>query len=322
MRNTKFQKTSHILVTGGLGFIGSHVCRELLHRGNRLTIIDHAPTLNQALWGHAIDSGNMQWIQASLLDIPDLDTLLNDVDGVIHLAAQTSPAFSVEQPLHSLQQNVASFLLVLEALRNQQVHQGNVIPLVFASSAAVYGDQNGNPCTESIAHMVPRPMSPYGLEKLTMEHYADLYTRLHGCCIVALRLFNVYGPGQPPESAYSGVISKFIRAVQTGSGVDIFGDGLQRRDFIHVQNVAQTLIRGLDLKQSGVFNIATGNSVTLLDVCAMLEKLSGKPLAKRWHTKRLGDIAVSVANIQRARKAGLLPETLEPFQNGLASLLF
>lgn len=221
------------LVTGGAGFIGSHMVSELVRRGEQVRVLDNFATGKRA---------NLRAVQDKVIvheaDICDLERIRRyfaGVDYVIHLAALPSVARSVADPVESNLINISGTVNVLVAARDAQVKR-----LVFAASAAAYGDNPVSPRAESL---LPSPLSPYALQKVAGEHYCRVFTRLYGLATVALRFFNIFGPRQDPTSPYTGVLSKFITAYLRGDPPTVFGDGEQSRDFTYVENVVDAALR-------------------------------------------------------------------------------
>ena len=295
-----------VLITGGAGFIGSHTADMLLEQGIPVRVLDDFSTgFRKNLKDHPL-------LDVRVGDIRDAAAVASaeaGVSHVLHLAAQVSVAESVENPRASMDRNIAGFVNVLEEARKLNIRR-----VVFASSAAVYGAH----ASEGTAREdgVPNPSSPYGLEKLTDEHYGQLYDRLYGLPTLALRYFNVYGPRQPSNSSYSGVISAFAGRLRKGEDLDIFGDGLQTRDFVFVRDVATANVRALFASATGTMNIASGTSHTLLEVVSALSEVSGTVPRYQFRDGRPGDIRHSSADISRALKLLDLPCT--PLKEGLS----
>lgn len=276
-----------ILVTGGAGFIGSHTVRRLQAEGHRLRVVDDLSAGRRENLPPDVELRVMD-----VLDEAALRAAMEGQDACLHLAAQVSVQRSLQQPLASANRNILGFVAVLEAARHAGVGR-----VVHASSAAVYGDAAQLPISES---QPPAPLSPYGLEKLVNEQYAALYRRTYGMRVLGLRYFNVFGPGQSPDSPYAGVIARFIDGCRSSEGVQLFGDGLQSRDFIHVEDVARANALALAGDACGVLNIARGQSVSLLDILAGLDGLCGRPVERRQLPERAGDIRHSLAAVTQA----------------------
>lgn len=297
-----------VLVTGGCGFIGSWTTRLLVSKGISVRILDD---LSSGQLSRISDLQYVVFRKGSVLCDNDLMEVMDGVDAVIHLAAQVSVTTSIESPLISQQTNIEGFLRVLEACRKL-----NIPRLVYASSAAVYGVNSKLPLDETSQ---VSPISPYGLEKLVNEQYAELYGALHGVSALGLRYFNVFGPGQDPSSDYAGVISKFLRAAGTDQKITIFGDGLQTRDFIFVKDIAHTNVEAIFSSETGVLNVATGTSTCLLEIVNALDRVSDKKMRVEHLPPRMGDIRNSSANVNALKeRLGVVAQT--SIDEGLASL--
>lgn len=284
-----------LLVTGGAGFIGSHTVDLLLSKNIEVVVIDN---LSSGKLTHLnLFNPNLRFVQGDVRDETLLRKELARCDGVLHLAALPSVPQSIEHPLESLRINTEGFLCVLQAIR----HNHQPVKLVYASSAAVYGNSDVLPCSENAA-LTASPLSPYALEKETNERYATLFEHLFGIKSLGLRYFNVYGTRQDPKSPYSGVISKFISHYKNNEVITVFGDGKQARDFIHVSDVARANVLALESPSCGVMNIATGIPETLLDMLAYLEKAGGRKAEVAFTAARKGDILTSYANVKKAEQ--------------------
>jgi UDP-N-acetylglucosamine/UDP-N-acetyl-alpha-D-glucosaminouronate 4-epimerase len=282
------------LVTGGAGFIGSHIVEELVRRGHAVRVYDNFSTgrhENLASVGEPIDL-----IEADIRDLEALRVALAGADGVIHLAALSSVAFSLADPVASNAVNVGGTVNVLVAARDAGVKR-----VVFAASAAVYGDSPEMPRVET---QEPRPLSPYALTKFAGEHYCQIFTRVFGLETVALRYFNIFGPRQNPDSPYTGVLSKFITAYLRGQTPHIFGDGEQSRDFTHVSNVVDATLRASESPAASgrVINVGVGRSTTLNQTIALLNSIFGCEVRPQYEAERPGDVRESRADIRLARE--------------------
>src|SRR3990167_5065299 len=284
-----------ILVTGGAGFIGSHTVDFLLRQGKQIIVLDNlfSSKLNRLDLQHP----NLEFIEGDVLEYPLVVDLLESCDAVLHLAAIASVQYSIEHLIYSFQVNTQGFLHVLEAIRQAN----RPIRLVYASSAAVYGHTQQMPCCDSTP-LLGELLSPYALQKVNNEEYAKLYAQLHWIKSLALRYFNVYGIGQDPQSPYSGVISRFLDAYHKDAELTIFGDGKQSRDFIHVDDVVKANWLALQSNMSGVFNIATGEAQTLLDLVHYLEMAGNRPAKFHFEPAKSGDIKASYADIRMAEE--------------------
>lgn len=249
-----------------------------------------------------------------MLEYPFLAELIAQCDAVLHLAAIVSVPRSLKQPVLSFQINTQGFLHVLQAVYKS----GRFIPIVHASSAAVYGGQT-TICRDDI-DLSHQALSPYALQKIHAEDYGRLYQQLYGIKSIALRYFNVYGPRQDASSPYSGVISRFLAAYQGNEAITIFGDGLQTRDFIHVSDVARANWLALQSQCAGPFNIATGESHTLLQAIDYINKINRQPLNITFMKAREGDIIHSSASIQKA-ETELGFKFLLPIQDGIQQMI-
>ncbi|MGH9450196.1 MAG: SDR family oxidoreductase [Terriglobia bacterium] len=296
------------LVTGGSGFIGSHVVDELLRRGDRVRVLDNLLTGRRENLDHVRD--RIEFFEWDVRELDKMRPAYEGVDYVIHLAALTSVPRSVADPITSNAINISGTLNVLVAARDAKVKR-----LVFAASAAAYGDSPEFPRVET---QTPRPLSPYGLAKLTGEYYCQLFTRLYGFEAVALRYFNIFGPRQNPYSPYTGVLTLFISSVLQGKALTIFGDGEQSRDFTYVANCVQaTLLACTAPGAAGtVINVGVGEQFTLNRTVAMLGEIIGRDVTAHFGLPRPGDVKHSLADISLARKV-LGFEPLVRYEDGL-----
>ncbi len=301
----------HVLVTGGAGFIGSHLLEQLLADGARCRVLDNLSTGKRDNLPRA---PQLEFIHDDIRDPQAARAAVAGIDAVVHLAAVASVQASIDDPLATHASNFDGTLNLLEAAR-----QAGVRRFVFASSAAVYGDNEELPITETAA---PCPLTPYAVDKLASEYYLQFYARQHGLDATAFRFFNIFGPRQDPSSPYSGVISIFADRLARAAPVTIFGDGLQTRDFVYVGDLAQLLARALTMTTlSGrVINVGRGRQSTLLDLIAALEAISGRRLERNHAPARPGDIRHSCADTALLRQLfGTVPET--DLTTGLAALL-
>jgi UDP-glucose 4-epimerase len=282
------------LVTGGAGFIGSHIADALVARGEEVVVLDDFSSGKPE--NLACVHEQVQVIRGNICDLDVVRRACRGVDFVLHQAARTSVPRSVEDPLETNRINVDGTLNVLLAARDAKVKR-----VVFASSSAVYGETPTLPKTES---MPPVPISPYGVSKYVGELYAQVFGHAYGLENVCLRYFNVFGPRQDASSPYSGVLSKFCTSLLAGQTPAIFGDGQQSRDFTYVENVVQAnlLACEADGVSGMVFNVGTGSRITLNEVLAVLGKIAGERTAPHHLPPRAGDILHSQADISLARK--------------------
>jgi len=302
------------LVTGGCGFIGSHIAESLVEQEQIVIIYDDLSSgYERNITGFR---DKIAFIEADIRDVQALTDAMQGVDYVFHEAAMVSVFDSVERPVENHDINITGTLNVLVAARECGVKR-----VVVASSAAVYGDDPALPKTEE---MIPCPESPYALAKIVNEHYTRVFTNLYGLETVVLRYFNVYGPRQDPGSMYSGVIAKFSDDILAGRNPTVFGDGLQSRDFIFVRDVVEANFLAMNnpnLGKGEVFNIATGRRTSLLNLLDILKDLVvGKDVNLRFKDARRGDVRHSVADITRAqRELGFTPRY--DLREGLGELL-
>lgn len=293
--NSESSRIQRILVTGGAGFIGSHTVDLLLEEGKEVIVLDNLSS--GKLENLNLQDPNLEFIEGNVLEYPYLEELVSGCDAVLHLAAIVSVPESIENPIFSFQVNTQGFLHALQAVYKAP----RQVRLVHASSAAVYGNGDDLPCRDDRPLSSPA-LSPYAIQKIHNEDYANLYARLHGVTSLAMRYFNVYGSRQDPTSPYSGVISRFLEAYKQDKDLTIFGDGLQSRDFIHVSDVAKANVLALKSEYSGVLNIATGKSQTLLELIEYMQ-LAGKKSAKlQFEAERVGDIKNSYASTELAKQ--------------------
>jgi UDP-glucose 4-epimerase len=283
------------LVTGGAGFIGSHVVDALLEEGFRVVVIDNLSTGKLANLNHATGS-RLKFIEADVCDGLFAATydLGARIELVVHLAAQTSVARSMASPLSDARSNYLGTMQVLEYARLVGAKR-----VVFISSSAVYGNVTSVPIGESNP---TAPLSPYGVHKLLGEVLLGYYRDAHGMSVAAFRLFNVYGPRQDPGSPYSGVISVFAKRALANEPLTIYGDGMQSRDFVFVADVVRAIIAAGTQHdtETGVFNIGTGNETTINDLAKTIIDLTGSRSRICYEDRRAGDVHRSLADISSA----------------------
>ncbi|MBL0126164.1 MAG: SDR family oxidoreductase [Flavobacteriales bacterium] len=292
-----------ILVTGGAGFIGSHVCDALLAAGHRVRCMDNFATSKRTNLDHLIGVEAFDPMEGDIRETADCERAMKGVNVVVHLAALGSVPRSIADPISSHAVNLGGFLNVLQAARTAGVQR-----FVFASSSSVYGDSTELPKREE---NIGKPLSPYAITKYGNEVYARLFHRLHGMRTIGLRFFNVFGERQDPEGPYAAAIPRFIKAFLAHSSPQIYGDGLQSRDFTYVANAVEAVQKAVvcaDERAFGqVFNVAYGSRVTLLELVDALRNalVSIDPAVagvKAEHApERGGDIRDSLADITKAR---------------------
>jgi nucleoside-diphosphate-sugar epimerase len=304
------------LVTGGAGFIGSQITEALCRRGARVVVLDNLSlgSLQNLAWKRPGD--DLEFVQGDAGDEALLQKIVPGCDWVFHEAALPSVPLSVAEPVRSNAENLDATVKILVAARDAKVKR-----FLFASSSAIYGDNPVSPKREDLA---PSPLSPYGLQKYASETYAGLFHQLYGLPTVSLRYFNVFGPRQSYNSPYSGAIARFCTAALAGQPPTIFGDGLQSRDFIYVANVVAANLLAAETPAERVagrfFNVAGGQSITLLDLVNELNRLTGRPLTPRFEPPRAGDVRASQANISALQAATGYRVTV-PWQEGLKHTL-
>jgi nucleoside-diphosphate-sugar epimerase len=279
------------LVTGGAGFIGSHLTEELVRRGEQVRVVDSLITGKRHNLAHI---PGVEFIEADLADPAVAQRAVAGVDYVLHQAAIPSVPRSVQDPMTSHRANVDAALNVLIAARDAGVKR-----VVYAGSSSAYGNA---PTLPKVETMPAAPLSPYALQKFMAEEYCRLFTQLYGLETVTTRYFNVFGPRQDPSSPYSGVISLFISALVEGRQPTIYGDGEHTRDFTYVANVVDGVLRACHApKASGeVINVATGGRISLNDLFRTIKDLTGARVAPTYAEPRAGDVKDSQADISKA----------------------
>jgi nucleoside-diphosphate-sugar epimerase len=280
------------LVTGGAGFIGSHLTEELIRRGHRVRVVDSLVTGKRRNLDHV---SGVEFVHGDLADLDVARAAVNGMEFVLHQAAIPSVPRSVTDPLTSNEANITASLNILVAARDAGVKR-----LVYAGSSSVYGDTPTLPKRED---MPTRPLSPYALQKLVGEQYCQLFTRLYGLETVTTRYFNVFGPRQDPGSPYSGVISLFSTALLEGRRPIIYGDGEQTRDFTYVANVVDGVLRAAEAPNVAgeVMNVATGGRISLNELLRVMNRICGTSLEAVHQAPRAGDVHDSQADISKAR---------------------
>ena len=287
--------TGIAVVTGGAGFIGSHIADALTRNGLRVRVIDDLST------GHRENleeiTGDVEFTEGSVADEQLLKKVLDGAELVFHEAAIPSVPRSVEHPRQSHVASVDGTFTLLLAARDQKVRR-----VVYAASSSAYGDQPTLPKKEA---MLPDPLSPYAVAKLVGEYYCQVFARVYGLETISLRYFNVFGPRQDPGSQYSGVVSRFISVLLNNQQPVIYGDGEQSRDFTYIDNVIDANLRAASVTSGfgSVVNVANGQRITLNQLLEELKAIVGKPEVKAdYRDPRVGDVRHSLADISRARE--------------------
>lgn len=300
------------LVTGGCGFIGSHLIERLLAAGHEVRVLDDLSTGKRENLpaGVPVTVGNVA-------DAAAVEAAMAGVDGCFHLAAVASVDRSREAWLETHHANQSGTIAVFDAARRAKAD--GPVPVVYASSAAVYGDNPNMPLNEDAA---TKPLSAYGADKLGCELHARVADGVHGVPTTGFRFFNVFGPRQDPKSPYSGVISIFAGRIVRGESITINGDGEQVRDFVYVKDLVRYLTAAMDKPQAGapVYNVCTGKPTSVNRLAEVLAEISGKPLDRRYGPARAGDIRVSIGDPSRLVAAfGMACET--SLEDGLRDTL-
>jgi len=298
---------AHYLVTGGAGFIGSHLTEELVRRGHQVRVADNLSTGKRSNLDHV---PGVDFLEGDLADLEFAQRAVRECDYVLHEAAMPSVPRSVKDPVSSNRANVDGTLNVLVASRDAGVKR-----LVFAGSSSAYGNTPTLPKQED---MPSSPLSPYALQKVVGEQYLQLFTRLYGLETVSIRYFNVFGPRQDPSSPYSGVISVFASALIENRSPKIYGDGGQTRDFTYVANVVDGVLRACDAPgvSGEVINVATGGRISLNELFRTMRDLVGGSVEPTYEPDRAGDVRDSQADITKARTI-LKYEPIVSFEEGL-----
>jgi UDP-glucose 4-epimerase len=302
-----------VLVTGGAGFIGSHLVEALLAEGRTVRVVDNLATGHRSNLAHL--EGSFEWLEGDLADFEVCSEATRDVTDILHHAAIPSVPRSVLEPLHSHASGATATLNLLEAARRAGARR-----FIFAASSSAYGDTDELPKHEG---MVPNPLSPYAASKLSGEHYVRVYARTMGLDGVSLRYFNVFGPRQDPSSPYSGVISLFARLMGEGRRPTIYGDGSQTRDFTYVANVVRANLLAIKSEHplmGEVLNVGTGRRISLLDLVDAINAALGTRLEPVFEAPRAGDVRDSMASLDRI-KAVLGYEPTVDFEEGLRRTL-
>lgn len=279
------------LITGGAGFIGSHLAEALQERGE-VRVLDNL----RSGYRHNLEGIRHTFVEGSVEDPVILDKVMQGVDFVFHLAALISVPESMEKPLETVAINTAGTLNVLEAARRH-----GVVKVLFASSAAVYGNDPHMPKRED---MLPQPLSPYAVTKLDGEYYCCMYNREGWVRSAVLRFFNVFGPRQDPASKYAAAVPIFINQALTGKDITIFGDGEQTRDFVYVKDVVNALLLLMEKGDGEVFNLSGGGVVSINELACFINDLCGSRSTIVYLPERSGDIKHSAASIKKLQSLG------------------
>ena len=288
------------IVTGGAGFIGSHIVEELAQQ-HEVVILDNLFSGKMENIQSFLKNKNVTFVQESITDLSVLKKNFEGADGIFHEGAIASVPRSIANPLATNEANVTGTLNVLVAARDCGVRK-----VVFASSSSVYGNTPTLPKQED---MTPNPLSPYAVSKLAGEHYLKVFSEIYGFKTVSLRYFNVFGPRQDPKSEYAAVIPRFITKILRHESPTIYGDGGQTRDFSYVKDVVQANIRAMESEAQGVFNVAYCKRIDLNELASLIMEITGITVPLVYEPPRSGDVRDSLADIRRAQEAfGYAPE--------------
>jgi nucleoside-diphosphate-sugar epimerase len=283
------------LVTGGAGFIGSNIAEHLVRQGSSVRVFDNFSSGKRENVRSFADKAEI--IEGDLRDPKSIEHAINGVRFVLHLGAIPSVTRSVEDPWTTGEVNITGTINLLLAARAAGVQR-----VIFTSSSSVYGDAPALPKRED---MPPSPLSPYAVQKTTGEHYCRIFWQLYGLETISLRYFNVFGPRQDPQSQYAAVIPRFITAILNGQSPTIYGDGMQTRDFSHVENVIEANVLACRAPKEALgesFNIACGGRISLLELVSTVNRILGKDIQPKFEAARPGDVRDSQADISKAEK--------------------
>lgn len=305
------------IVTGGAGFIGSHIVEELLLQGHEIVIFDDLFSGKMENIQEFLTDKKVSFVKGSVTDISLLLQVCEGADGIFHEGAIASVPRSIANPSATNEANVTGTLNVLLAARDC-----NVRKVLFASSSSVYGNTPTLPKDEE---MTPNPLSPYAVSKLTGEHYMKVFSEVYGMQTLCLRYFNVFGPRQDPKSEYAAVIPRFITRILKHESPIIYGDGKQTRDFTFVKDVVQANIRAMESDAEGMYNVAYCQRINLIELADVIMEITGISVPLKYEPNRVGDVRDSLAAINRAKdafgyapaytvKTGLM-ETIPWYQN-------
>ena len=285
------------LITGGAGFIGSHLAESLIASGHAVRVLDN-------FFSGRMDNlpASVELIRGDVTRQEAVSGALEGVDGCFHLAAIASVEYCRKDWLRSHAVNLSGAITVFDEVRKAQSRSGSIVPIVYASSAAVYGNTSQIPISEETP---TGPVNAYGVDKLGCEMHAAVGGRIHDLAVVGLRFFNIYGPRQDPNSPYSGVVSIFSRRILEGSPIEIHGDGTQLRDFVYVADAVRALRLAMRLavpREPQVFNVCTGAGTRIGELAQIIAQVRGVPFAPRYVPSRIGDVQVSIGDPRKARR--------------------
>jgi len=283
------------IVTGGAGFIGSHIVEALANRGDEVVILDNLFSGKKTNIEPFLDGKRVSFVNGSVTDPEVVRAAFSGADGIFHEGAIASVPRSIVNPKATNEANVTGTLNVLIAAQECGVKK-----IVFASSSSVYGNTLTLPKQED---MIPAPLSPYAVSKLTGEYYLRVFSEVYGQKTVSLRYFNVFGPRQDPKSEYAAVIPKFITSILAHTSPTIYGDGEQTRDFTYVKDVVQANIRAMESSAQGVYNVAYCQRINLKELAARIMAITGISVPLNFEASRAGDVKDSLADITRASAA-------------------
>ena len=300
-----------VVVTGGVGFIGSHLTEELINQGYYVIILDDLSTGKLENIDGLLKGGNAEFIRGSVTDPPFLQQHFRDVDYIFHQAALADVLGSIEDPLTANEVNIGGTLRLLLAARDNKVRK-----VIFASSSSVYGDTATIPQTEDIP---PNPLSPYALTKLAGEYYCDIFRQMYDLSTVCLRYFNIYGPRQDSGSQHATVIPAFIEKISQGLPPIILGDGKKSRDFVFVKDVVRANILAVQNNAEGTYNIGSGKSTSINELAQAILGVMDKDLPLVYEKSRPGEVVQSLADITKARSFGYEPSW--SLEDGLAETI-
>ena len=300
-----------VVVTGGAGFIGSHLTEELQNRGYYVIVLDDLSTGKRENIDHFLKKDSVEFVEGSVIDLALLQTLFKGTEYVFHQAAIASINSSIENPLLVNEVNITGTLKVLLAARDNGIKK-----VIVASSSSVYSNVASIPQNEA---MPPDPISPYALTKLACEYYCSIFRQLYGLSTTCLRYFNIYGPRQGIQSQYSAVVPTFIQRIADNQPPVVFGDGNQSRDFVYVKDVVSANILAAQSDAESMYNIGSGQSITINELAREILRLMGKDLELVYKESRPGEVTQSLADVNKARAFGYEPQW--PIQDGLTETI-